>query len=265
MDVAVFNMRGQRLMPCSPRKARKLLEENKAVVKRRSPFTIQLTIPTGETKQETALGVDAGSKHIGLSVTTEKKELFSSEVKLREDITGLLADRRALRRARRHRKTSYRAPRFKNRVHSKHKGYLAPSIEKRIQAHLSRIENVLKLYPVTKLVVETASFDIQKIKNPAIEGIEYQQGEQLGFWNVREYVLFRDGHQCQHCKGKSKDKILNVHHIESRKIGGDAPNNLITLCETCHKKYHNGELKLKVKRGQSFKGSIYGNYAPYIA
>lgn len=86
-------------------------------------------------------------------------------------------------------------------------------------------------------MVETASFDIQKIKNPDIQGAEYQQGDQLGFWNVREYVLFRDGHTCQCCKGKSKDKILNVHHIESRKTGGNAPNNLITLCETCHTGY----------------------------
>ena len=53
----------------------------------------------------------------------------------------------------------------------------------------------------------------------------------MDFWNVREYVLFRDGHQCQCCKGKSKDPILNVHHIESRMTGGNAPNNLITLCD----------------------------------
>ena len=252
-------MRGQCLMPCSPRKARILLKENKAVVKQRSPFTIQLTIATGETKQEVTLGVDAGSKHIGISVTTAKKELFASEVELRKDITKLLADRRSLRRSRRARKTRYRAPRFNNRVHSKKKGWLAPSIENRIQAHLSRIEAVLKLYPVTKIVVETASFDIQKIKHPAIEGEDYQQGEQLGFWNVREYVLYRDGHKCQHCKGKSKDKVLNVHHIESRKIGGNAPNNLITLCETCHTKYHQGEIKLKIKRGKSFKDAAFMN------
>src|SRR6266699_2908506 len=61
----------------------------------------------------------------------------------------------------------------------------------------------------------------------------YQQGPQLGFWNVREYVLFRDGHTCKWCLGKSGDKIFNVHHIESRKTGGDSPDNLITLCETC--------------------------------
>lgn len=114
-----------------------------------------------------------------------------------------------------------------------------------------------RILPITRIIVETAAFDIQKIKNPEISGEEYQYGEQLGFWNVREYVLFRDNHECQHCHGKSGGKILNVHHIESRKIGGNAPNNLITLCETCHKKYHNGEIDLKIKRGQSFRDAAF--------
>ena len=244
-------------MPCSPAKARLLLKERKAVVKRRSPFTIQLTQATGETVQPVMLGVKAGSKEIVLSASTNKAELYASSVQLRTDIVDLLSTRRELRRARRHRKTRYRAPRFDNRVHSKNKGWLAPSVENKINAHLSRVEAVRKILPVTKIVVETAAFDIQKIKNPDIEGTEYQQGEQLGFWNVREYILFRDGHQCCHCHGKSKDPILNVHHFESRKTGGDAPNNLITLCETCHKAYHAGKIVLKVKRGQSFRDAAF--------
>ena len=79
------------------------------------------------------------------------------------------------------------------------------------------------------------------------------------FGNIREYVLFRDGHVCQCCKGKSNDKILNVHHIESRHTGGNAPNNLITLCETCHKGYHNGTVKLQktIRRGMSFRDAAF--------
>ena len=257
LKVFVLNLRGEPLMPCSPAKARHLLKAGRAVVARRTPFVIRLTNATGETKQDVTLGIDAGSKHVGLSASTEKAELISSEVTLRQDITDLLASRLQYRRARRHRKTRYRAPRFDNRVRSKHKGWLAPSIENRIQAHLSRIEAICKILPVTKIVVETASFDIQKIKNPDIEGKGYQQGEQLGFWNVREYVLFRDRHVCQHCHGRSKDKILNVHHLESRKTGGDAPNNLITLCETCHKAFHAGTIRLKAKRGKSFKAEAF--------
>ena len=96
-----------------------MLKAGKAVVVRRTPFTIKLTIATGETKQDVTLGVDAGARHVGISATTEKEEVFASEVKFRQDITGLLADRLAFRRARRNRKTRYRAPRFNNRVRSK--------------------------------------------------------------------------------------------------------------------------------------------------
>ena len=257
MLVYVINQHGKPLMPCSARKARVLLKTGKAKVIRREPFTIQLKFGSSGYKQPITLGVDAGAKHIGLSASTVKRELYSAEVVLRTDITELLSTRRELRRARRNRKTRYRQPRFLNRVKAKKKGWLAPSILNRINAHLKVVDDVYKILPVTKIVVETASFDIQKLKNPEISGVEYQQGEQLNFWNVREYILFRDNHTCRHCHGKSKDSVLNVHHLESRKVGGDAPNNLITLCETCHKAYHAGKIKLKQKRGQSFKAEAF--------
>ena len=246
-------------MPCKPQKARKLLRNGKAKVIRREPFTIQLLYGSSGYRQHVTLGVDAGSKHIGLSATTSKKELFAGEVKLRTDIVNLLSTRRQFRRSRRSRKTRYRKSRFLNRVHSKNKGWFAPSIENKIQCHLSIVAKLHKILPIDKVIVETASFDIQKIKNPNIQSDEYQKGEQLGFWNIREYVLFRDGHKCQCCKGKSRDKVLNVHHIESRKTGGNAPNNLITLCETCHKGYHKGTVKLpkSIKRGASFRDAAF--------
>lgn len=194
-----------------------------------------------------SLGIDAGSKHIGVSASSEKKELFAAQVELRSDIVKLLSTRRELRRTRRNRKTRYRKVRFDNR--KKKDGWLAPSVEQKVGIHLKVIRLVHKLIPITKTTIEVAQFDIQKIKNPDINGDDYQQGEQMGFWNVREYVFARDGHKCVHCKGKSKDQILNVHHLESRKTGGNSPSNLVTLCETCHKAYHRGEFDLKIKRG----------------
>ena len=255
MLVYVLNQNGKLLMPCTAVKARIMLKQGKAKVIRREPFTIQLLYGSSGYKQEITLGVDAGAKHIGLSASTKKKELYSADVELRTDIVDLISTRRELRWSRRSRKTRYRQARFNNR--KKSEGWLAPSIENRINAHISVIGRVHKILPVTKIIIETASFDIQKINNPEIQGAEYQQGEQLGFWNVREYVLFRDNHTCQHCGGKSKDKVLNVHHLESRKTGGDAPNNLITLCEICHSAYHAGKIKLKQKRGQSFKEAAF--------
>lgn len=256
--VYVLNIEGKPLMPCKEAKARKLLKKNKAKIYKKEPFTIQLLFICENQTQDITLGVDAGSKHIGLSATTKEKELYAADVELRNDIVDLLSTRRQNRRTRRNR-LRYRKPRFNNRVHSKKNGWLAPSVEQKIQTHFKVVEDIHKLLPITKIVVETASFDIQKIKNPEIHNEEYQQGEQLGFWNVREYVLFRDNHTCQCCKGKSKDKVLNVHHIESRKTGGNAPNNLITLCETCHKGYHNGtvELPKTIKRDMSFKDATF--------
>lgn len=237
-------------------KVRRLLKNSLAHVVCRIPFTIQLDYDTTDNTQPVSLGIDAGSKHIGISATTSDKELYAADVELRNDIVDKLSTRRELRRTRRSR-LRYRKARFNNRVSSKRKGWLAPSVENKIQTHLTVVEEIHKFLPITNIVVETAAFDIQKIKNPSISGSEYQQGEQLDFFNVREYVLFRDNHTCQHCKGKSKDKVLNVHHIESRKTGGDSPNNLITLCETCHKAYHRGEFKLNVKHGKSFRDAAF--------
>lgn len=256
--VYVISQNGQPLMPTENHvKVRILLKNKKAKVIKRCPFTIQLAYDSTNYTQNITLGVDSGSKHIGLSATTKNKVLFESDVELRNDIVNLLSTRRQNRRTRRNRKTRYRKPRFNNRRHKE--GWLAPSVQNKVDSHLTVIRKVHEILPITKVIVEVASFDIQKIKNPTISGTEYQQGEQLNFWNVREYVLFRDSHICQCCKGKSKDKILNVHHIESRKTGGNAPNNLITLCETCHTGYHKGIIKLPktIHRGMSFKDATF--------
>ncbi len=256
--VYVLSKTGQPLMPTENHaKVRILLKQGKAKVVNRCPFTIQLLYSSTNYTQKVTLGVDSGSKHIGLSATTKDKGLFESDVELRNDIVDLLSTRRELRRSRRNRKLRHRKPRFNNR--RRNDGWLAPSVKQKVDSHITMIAKVHKILPISNIVVEVASFDIQKIKDPTISGMDYQQGEQLGFWNVREYVLFRDGHKCQCCKGKSKDKILNVHHIESRKTGGDAPNNLITLCETCHTGYHKGTVKLPktIHRGMSFKDATF--------
>ncbi|HMB46634.1 MAG TPA: RNA-guided endonuclease IscB, partial [Candidatus Methanoperedens sp.] len=206
--VYVLNMRGQPLMPTTPGKAKKLLKEDKARVIKRTPFTIQLKYATGETKQEITLGVDSGFENIGLSAITAKKELYSAEVKLRTDMVKLNSERRQYRRARRNRKTWYRPPRFENR--KKPEGWLPPSIQHKLDSHIKLINKVKQRLPITKIDIEVAAFDIQKIKNPEISGKEYQNGVQKDSWNAREYVLHRDNHTCQACKGKSKTRYLKL-------------------------------------------------------
>ena len=256
--IYVRNKEGKALMP-TERGGRigYLLRHGKAHVVSRVPFVVQLDYESTTYTQEVSLGIDAGSKHIGVSASSEKKELLAAQVELRSDVTKLLSSRRELRRTRRNRKTRYRKVRFDN--HKRKDGWLAPSVAQKVESHLKVIRLAHKLLPVTKTTIEVAQFDAQKIKNPDIKGDEYQQGEQMGFWNVREYVLARDGHKCIHCKGKSKDPILNVHHLESRKVGGNSPSNLVTLCETCHKAYHRGEFDLKIKRGTTLRDAAVMN------
>ena len=259
--VYVLNREGKPLMPTIRYgRVRRLLRKGYAVVVDYRPFTIQINYDTPNGVQEVSLGVDAGTKHVGFSATTKKKVLFEAELLLRSDIVEKLSTRREFRRTRRNRKTRYRKVRFLNRTRSKKPGWLAPSVRQKVESHIYWVARICKFLPIKNITVETAQFDTQLLKAqeqglPLPQGTDYQKGEQLGFSNVREYVLFRDGHKCQCCKGKSKDSKLRVHHIESRKTGGNAPNNLITLCSECHAKYHRGEIKLPntVMRGTSLK------------
>lgn len=245
--IYVISIEGKPLMPCSEKKARVLLKCNKAKIFQREPFTIQLLFECENKTQEINLGIDTGSRIIGISATTKTKELFSAEYELRKDISDLLRTRRDCRRTRRNR-LRYRKPRFLNRVKSKHKGWLAPSIENKIDNHIKIIQKVHKILPITKIVLELANFDIQKLNNPNINKWDYQKGERLGFENVKAYVLARDNYECQYCKGKSKDNRLEVHHIIQRKDGGsNNQDNLIVLCKTHHDLLHEGKIELNVK------------------
>lgn len=250
--VYVLNMHGEPLMPCSPRKARLLLKEGKARVLKRTPFVIKLLYGCAGYKQPITLGVDAGSKHIGLSACTQDKELYKEEMIPRNDVVGLLSARRQYRRSRRNRKTRYREPRFDNRVHSKHKGWQAPSVEVKIQEHITAIKSVCRILPIMLVFVETVEFDMQRLKammegKPLPVGTDYQRGEMHNEYNVRQYILKRDRYTCQHCGAhptSEKPVRLHVHHLESRHTGGNAPNNLIVLCEHCHKALHEGKITL---------------------
>ena len=229
--VYILSMEGRPLMPTDRHgKVRRLLKEGKAKVVKAKPFTIQLLYKTKEYIQPVTLGIDSGYTYIGFSAITEKKEFISGEVKLRNDVNELIKERRMYRKIRRNR-LRYRKPRFDNR--KKCNNWLAPSIQHKLDSHIRFIEKLKKILPITNIIVEVANFDTQKIKNLNIQSIEYQQGEQQGFWNIREYILYRDNYTFQLC-GK-KDVPLEVHHIgywiPDRT---DRPDNLITLCTKCH-------------------------------
>jgi len=252
MLVYVKNCKDEPLMPCSPCIARRLLKSGKAKVVNRTPFTIKLLFNSSSYKQEVVAGMDTGSKFIGCAVISNGKVLYQSEVQIRQDVSKKMKQRLIYRRTRRCRKLRYRKPRWQNRSSMRKTGRLAPSIRSKINSHLREKKFIESILPVTRWIVELASFDIHKITNPNVEGVEYQEGNQKDFYNVKSYVLDRDNYICQHCKGKTKDKKLTVHHIIFRSKGGtDSPENLITLCKTCHDDFHAGKIELNIKGKRS--------------
>ena len=230
----VLSKQGNPLMPCSPRTARKLLEEKKAKVVSREPFTIQLLFGSSGYKQRVTLGVDSGSKVAAFGAIANDTALYLSEVKLRQDIKSNMDQKRAFRRTRRSRKTRYREARFDNR---RRDGWLTPTLQSKVNSHKREIDFIKKIIPVTEVVIETATFDIHKLTNPEVFASGYQEGRMKDFYNVKQYVLHRDGYACKKCN-KNETK-LQVHHIVFRSSGGtDSPDNLITLCQSCHSKLH---------------------------
>ena len=264
MLVFVINKHGESLMPCKQSKARKLLRDKKAKIINYEPFTIQLLHGSSGYKQDVDIGVDLGARHIGIAIQSENKVIAKGEIELRQDVKSLLETRRQYRRNRRYRKTRYRPARFLNRVSSKKKGWLPPSILSRIDNTFHWIDKFIDLLPNPKLNVEVGKFDVQKMINPNIEGVDYQEGQTYGYYNIRYYVLARDNYTCQVCK--KKGKILQTHHIIYKSHGGsNRADNLITVCTDCHnhKNHQEGEALYKwminKKKTPSYKEAPFMN------
>jgi len=249
-------------MPCKPAKARHLLKDGKARVIRAVPFTIQLLWDCESNIQTITLGIDAGYSKIGFSAVTDQKELVSGEVTLRRDISKKLTERRGYRRLKRG-KLWYREPRFLNRVSTKKEGWLAPSIRHKLDSHIRLIDKIKKLLPISNIVVEVASFDTQKMVNPEISGLEYQQGELQGY-EVREYLLEKWRRKCAYC-GK-KDIPLEIEHIVPTSRGGtDRVSNLTIACPKCNQKKGNktaaefGYPEIQKKANRTLKAAAFMN------
>ena len=258
MNVFVINMHGEPLMPCSPRKARLLLKKGKAKVVQREPFAIQLLHGSSGYKQSITIGVDTGVKEVGISVKTDSQELFSSVFKLRDNISSNIQIKSMYRRARRNR-LRYRQPRFNNRAASKESNKLSPSVRHKIESHKRIINYFTNRLPKTKLIIELSKFDTQKIQNPSITNIMYQQGKMYNYENTRQYILDRDNYKCQ-CQKKGCSKKLEIHHIQFKSKGGsDNPDNLITLCSKHHKDLHSGKISLNVGTHKELKSATIMN------
>ena len=197
------------------------------------------------------MAVDTGSKHIGFALRQENKILYTQEVSLRTDVSSNIKTKSDCRKQRRAR-LRYRKKRFLNR--RRKAGWLPPSLQSRVDNTINHIDKILHLLPPCKLILEVGNFDVTKILNPDISGKEYQQGVQLGYVNVKNYILARDNYKCQIPQCQTKDCHLHVHHIIFKSAGGtDKPNNLITLCSTHHKQLHNGQINPKFTKMKQYK------------
>ena len=208
MNVFVIDKNRKVCNPVHPGKARLLLKKGKAAVFRQFPFTIILKEESHETVKPLRLKIDPGSKTTGVAVVNDAGEIiYPAEINHRPHIiTRAMTTRGSLKRSRRSRKTRYRKPRFNNRT-SKH---LPPSIESNIAQTITWVTRFLKISPVTEISIEVAKFDTQRMQNPEISGVAYQQGELMGY-EVREYLLEKFNRTCVYCQGKNIP--LEIDHI----------------------------------------------------
>ena len=238
--VLVIDKNKKPLMPCHPARARELMRKGRAAVYRRFPFTIIIKDREGGDTQPTALKFDPGSKVTGIAVVVDckrgKRCLFAAELEHRgHQIKEALEKRRNIRRSRRSRKTRYRKPRFNNRTRKE--GWLAPSLQSRVDNITTWTRKLRSWIPVSSLSMERVRFDTQKLVNPEISGIEYQQGTLFGY-EVREYLLEKWGRKCAYC-GK-KDVPLQIEHMTPKSRGGsNRVGNLTLSCEKCNQKKNN--------------------------
>ncbi|MFY7805156.1 MAG: RNA-guided endonuclease IscB [Limnoraphis robusta] len=232
--VLVIDINKQPLNSCHPSVARKLLNQNKATVFLRYPFTIILKRTVEHPQIEPVeLKLDPGSKTTGIALVQGNKVIWGGELTHRgQAIKASLESRRSLRRCRRNRKTRYRQARFLNRKRSE--GWLAPSLQHRVETTLTWVKRLMRFAPITAITQELVRFDLQKLENPEISGIEYQQGELQGY-EVREYLLNKWDRKCAYCKAENVP--LQIEHIHPKSKGGsDRISNLCLACEKCNLK-----------------------------
>lgn len=235
--VFVLDQNRKPLDPCRPARARKLLRAGRASVFRRFPFTIILHDRSLEESvvHPHRLKVDPGSRVTGLAIVQEEtgRVVWAADLHHRgEQIKRALLKRRQLRRARRTRKCRYRKPRFSNR--RRPEGWLPPSLQSRVENTLTWVSRLRRYVPIAALSTELAKFDTQKLVDPEISGVEYQQGELAGY-ELRQYLLEKNAHTCAYCGGKSGDPVLEVEHIIPKGRGGsDRASNLTVACRTCN-------------------------------
>ncbi|WII29805.1 RNA-guided endonuclease IscB [Ligilactobacillus salivarius] len=257
--IYVVDSNGTPLMPTSRLgMVRRWLKTGQAKWFGNSRNTIQFVRPVTTNTQDLTLGVDAGF-HLGLSVVGNNREYYASE-SLRKSEKDRITSRRELRRTRRNR-LRYRQARFNNR--RRKDGWLAPSIQHRLDFTIKEIKRLYMFLPITNLVVEVTPFDNQKLANPNIKPWQYTQGKMHGFKTIKDYLLARDNYRDALDGKQYPASQLRVHHLVQRKDGGsNQPDNLVLLSDVNHNQanHNNGVLaKLRQNRQKTidYRGAYF--------
>ncbi|MEG4533941.1 RNA-guided endonuclease IscB [Microcoleus sp. D2_18a_D3] len=231
--VFLLDIHKRPLNPIRPGLARKLLTTGKAAVFKRYPFTLILKVEITAPQEPITLKLDPGSKATGIALVRGENIIFGAELTHRgQAIKASLESRRSLRRGRRNRHTRYRKARFLNRTRPK--GWLAPSLQHRVETTLTWATRLMKVAPIGSIVQELVRFDLQQLENPEINGLEYQQGVLCGY-EIREYLLNKWDRKCAYCG--VTDTPLQVEHIHPKAKGGsNRISNLCLACDACNKK-----------------------------
>ena len=200
MSVFVLDRRKHPLMPCTERRARLLLDRGRAVVVRAYPFTIRLKSRVGGNTQPVRIKIDPGSKTTGMAVVRENGQ--------KQHVLAL--------------------------IELAHRGrQISKSLEqRRVDTTKSLLNRLRSLVPVVSISQELVRFDTQRMTNPEISGVEYQQSTLLGY-EIREYLLDKSGREWAYCT--DKDTPLQIEHIDPKANGGsNRISNLTLACRPCN-------------------------------
>ena len=153
---------GTPLTPCTPARARKLIENSVAKKKwsKLGIFYIQMLVDTRKETPEMCVGIDPGSKFDGYAVVSEKEIQQTGMAILPKMVRKKNTNRKLMRRARRFRKTWRKQRRFDNR--KKKEGWIAPSQKSKVDFRIRIVKELCNIYPITQFAVEDVRFNHYK-------------------------------------------------------------------------------------------------------
>lgn len=261
-------------MPCTPPKARWLMKNGQGIGKRNKLgiFYIQLKHKIEPDPHQTlALGIDPGSHFEGYSVVGTQDTVLNIMAEAPTHVKANIKTRRQMRQARRHRNKWRRPARFQNRL--RHRQCLPPSTRSRWEAKLRIVQQLLKILPISMVVIEDVSAATRKGPgrkwNQAFSPIQHGKEHLYSqLRNLRLDVYTYEGWQTKALreeygliKTKQKDKQSFESHavdawvMAAAEIGAKAP--------TCKRLYYLREVTFSRRQLHRLQFSPGGKRKPY--